>query len=45
MKYVIGLDVGGTKIAGAVVTARGEIRARVQEPTRAHEGPEALMRR
>jgi len=42
---VIGIDVGGTKIAGAVVTPAGQILDALQEPTRTHEGPEALMAR
>lgn len=42
---VIGIDVGGTKIAAAVVTPTGAILDAVQEPTRAQEGPEALMAR
>lgn len=42
---VIGIDVGGTKIAGAVVTAGGTTLNALQEPTRAREGPEALMAR
>ncbi|MGH2390350.1 MAG: ROK family protein, partial [Chloroflexota bacterium] len=43
--HVIGIDVGGTKIAGAIVTARGDLCYSLQEPTRAWEGPETLMRR
>src|SRR6185312_4961872 len=43
--HVIGIDVGGTKIAGAVVTARGDLCYSLLEPTRAREGPETLMRR
>lgn len=42
---VIGMDVGGTKIAAAVVTPAGDILDALQEPTRAQEGPEALMAR
>ncbi|MGW6391459.1 ROK family protein [Streptomyces sp. NPDC055103] len=37
------LDVGGTKIAGALVDAEGRVVVRSQRPTPAHESAEALM--
>lgn len=40
---VIALDVGGTKVAGGVVDARGTLLQREQVPTNAACGPEALM--
>jgi glucokinase len=40
---VIALDVGGTKVAGAVVDARGTLLCRTQAPTNAVAGAEALM--
>jgi glucokinase len=39
------LDLGGTKIAGALATADGAIVARATAPTRAAEGPEAVVER
>ena len=41
--YVLGLDVGGTKIAGGVVGADGALRSRRIVPTRADRGGEALL--
>jgi len=41
---LIGVDVGGTKIAAARVTAEGTLRGRVHEvPTPAHAGPDAVL--
>jgi glucokinase len=40
---VIALDVGGTKVAAALVEADGTLRKRRQEPTRPEAGPEALI--
>ncbi|MFJ8079028.1 ROK family protein [Streptomyces sp. NPDC096205] len=37
------LDIGGTKIAGALVSADGRVLARVQRPTPAREPAESLM--
>lgn len=37
----LGLDLGGTKIAAALVTGRGEVRARREAPT--PQGPEAVL--
>ncbi|WP_406336751.1 ROK family protein [Streptomyces zaomyceticus] len=41
---VIALDIGGTKIAGALVDAEGRIRVRAQRPTPAREADETVMR-
>ena len=41
-KLILGLDIGGTKIATALATAQGEIRARGYSPTLAQDGPEAV---
>ena len=43
--YTIGIDIGGTKIAGGLVDRSGEIRERTQCPTRASEGAQAVMSR
>ncbi|WP_406055859.1 ROK family protein [Streptomyces sp. NBC_01077] len=40
----VALDVGGTKIAGALVDGEGRIRVRSQRPTPAHEDGETVMR-
>ncbi len=45
MKFVIGVDVGGTKIIAAAANEAGEILALAQTETRAHEGAEAGVRR
>ncbi|MFD7750457.1 ROK family protein [Streptomyces sp. NPDC059698] len=40
---VAALDIGGTKIAGALVGGDGSLRVRAQRPTPAQEGAEAVM--
>ncbi|MFJ4963117.1 N-acetylmannosamine kinase [Streptomyces sp. ADI96-02] len=40
---VAALDIGGTKIAGALVDAGGTLLARAQRPTPAQQGAEAVM--
>src|SRR4051812_10682253 len=42
---VLGLDIGGTKLAAGVVDAAGEVHSFAVEPTRAHEGPEVALER
>ncbi|HVM24347.1 MAG TPA: ROK family protein [Candidatus Limnocylindrales bacterium] len=42
---VLAVDLGGTQIRTAVVTPDAAVHARRAEPTRDHEGPEALIRR
>jgi len=39
----VGVDLGGTKIAAAIVTEEGEIIKRVHMPTKATEGPDAVV--
>jgi len=41
-RLVLGVDIGGTKIAAAVVTERGEIAARGYSPTEAQAGPRVV---
>ncbi|MFI5673738.1 ROK family protein [Streptomyces cellulosae] len=41
---VAALDIGGTKIAGALVDGHGRIQARAQRPTPAREDGETIMR-
>ena len=43
--YVIGIDLGGTKILAAVVNDAGEITAEAKLKTKAKEGPEAVVER
>lgn len=42
-KVAIGIDLGGTKLLGALVDARGTILARHEEPTNSQRGPEAVV--
>ena len=42
---VVAIDIGGTKIAGGLVTADGQIHALRRVPTEAHQGGEDVMRR
>lgn len=39
-KYVIGIDIGGTKIAAVVADNKGNILSKVRKPTQADKGPE-----
>jgi len=41
----IGVDLGGTKIAAALLTEEGKVLNRKQIPTRAEEGPERIIQR
>ncbi|MEV7595740.1 ROK family protein, partial [Streptomyces sp. NPDC089922] len=41
---VAALDIGGTKIAGALVDAEGRLLVRAQRPTPAHEDGDTVMR-
>ncbi|MBX7100227.1 MAG: ROK family protein [Myxococcaceae bacterium] len=42
---VLGIDIGGTKIAAGLVTAQGEVLAREQIPTAVELGPQAALER
>ena len=42
--YFIGIDIGGTKIAGAVVTARGKIVSRVKMDSPAKSNPKNIYK-
>jgi glucokinase len=42
---VLGLDIGGTKIAAGVVDAAGHVHSFAVEPSRADEGPEGTLER
>lgn len=42
---VLALDIGGTKLAAAVVGPDGAVRGHVVTPTRREEGPQAVIRR
>lgn len=44
-KYVIGIDLGGTKTTTAIASLSGEIIEKTTVPTRAKEGEEAVMAR
>lgn len=43
MKPVVGIDLGGTKTAAALVAPDGTLGVRVEAPTPAAEGPEAVL--
>lgn len=44
--YTIGIDLGGTKIAGAILDVhKGTLVARKVIPTQAHEGPDSVLSR
>jgi len=42
-KFILGVDLGGTKIAAALVTTQGQIVARGRSPTPAQAGPDAVI--
>jgi glucokinase len=44
-RAVLALDIGGTKLAVAVVTADGRTHGWLVEPTRREEGPDVIIRR
>ncbi len=44
-RYVIGMDLGGTKILAAVVTKQGRIQGEAKAKTRPEEGPDAIIKR
>lgn len=43
--HIIAVDLGGTQIRAALCDPRGQIFKRVARPTRAHEGPDAVLAR
>src|SRR3954468_10043070 len=43
--FVLGLDVGGTKLAAGVVRGDGTVLSRVVEPSRVEEGPRSMIAR
>lgn len=43
--YVVGVDLGGTKIVSLAVAAGGHIMGRDRRPTEAAQGPEAIIQR
>lgn len=42
-KFILGIDLGGSKIAAAIATTRGEILERGLSPTPAQAGPDAVI--
>lgn len=44
-KYVIGISVGGTKLAVVISDSRGEIIERIRKPTNSERGPENVIQR
>ncbi len=42
---ILGIDIGGTKLAAGAIEADGRIVARAETPTRADEGPERVLGR
>lgn len=43
-EFLWGIDLGGTKIEGAVITPEGQVLARLREPTERHKGYEHIIR-
>ena len=42
---ILGIDIGGTKLAVGVATPSGELLSEAREPSRAEEGPDAMIER
>jgi len=42
---VLAVDIGGTKMAMAIISEQGEVIARQSQPTLAHEGQQAVIKR
>lgn len=45
LEYVVGVDVGGTKIAAGIMDSKGKIIEQKTVPTEAEEGPKAVINR
>ncbi len=45
MRPVLALDIGGTKLAAGMVDADGEVRGRLEVPTRPEDGAELVFER
>lgn len=43
--YYAGVDLGGTNVSAALADAGGNIVAETKQPTRSHEGPQAVLER
>lgn len=43
--YVVGIDLGGTKISCALADLEGNVKAQHTTPTNAHEGEQAVLDR
>ncbi|MFC1496376.1 ROK family protein [Candidatus Margulisiibacteriota bacterium] len=43
-KFIIGVDLGGTKIAAALATLKGKIKKEMEFPTDAGKGPQAVIK-
>ena len=41
--YVVGIDIGGTKLATVVADSTGQILSKVRKPTLAEKGPEYAL--
>jgi glucokinase len=45
VEYIVGIDLGGTKIVGAVSDLNGKFIAKMRQPTQAADGPDAIIER
>ena len=43
MSHYVGIDIGGTKIAGGIVTDKGKLVAREESPTPIKEGGQRIL--
>ncbi|SHE84446.1 glucokinase [Caldanaerobius fijiensis DSM 17918] len=44
-KYIVGVDLGGTKLSTVIINKSGEILARANVPTDAQKGPDAVIQK
>lgn len=45
LDYILAIDIGGTKLAAALVDPAGKVHYRLETPTLAHEGCDGILRR
>jgi glucokinase len=44
-QHLLGIDIGGTKLAVVVADDRGRLLHKIRQPTHAHQGPQAVMQK
>ncbi len=42
-QYILGIDIGGTKLAVVAADSKGKLLHKIKQPTEAHKGPQAVV--